>query len=289
MRFIATPLDLSRLPAPTVVTNLDYEAIRAARLADLKKRLAAVGIDYDAETIESDTGPILQEVDAFREMLDLQRINEAAKAVMLPYAEGADLAVIGALFGVEKLAGESDVAYRYRIALAPEAYASAGSAGAYVFHALSVSADIVDVGVTSPSIGVAKVVILPRDGLSVAAVDAIRTEVNTRLQSDEIRPLTDVVVVRVAEIVDYAVTAHLVVPAGPDPSLVAAITRAALQTLAADCYRVGRSIDASEILGAAWGANVRRVSVTPAAGLALTSDQAPRCTSIVVTTEVVNG
>jgi phage-related baseplate assembly protein len=289
MRFVPAAIDLSRLAAPTVIKTIDFEAIRAARVADLAKRLTAAGVDYDATTLESDPGTMLQEVDAYREMLDLQRINEAARAVMLPYAEGPDLDVIGSRFAVQRLAGEQDSAYRYRIALAPEAYASAGSAGAYAYHARSVSAEIVDVGVTSPSVGVAKVVILPRDGLSAATVDALRVAVNMRLQSDEIRPLTDVVVVRVAEIVDYAISAHLVVPAGPDPSLIAASARAALQTLAADCYRVGRSIDASEILGAAWGANVRRVSVTPTAGLTVTSDQAPRCTSIVVTTEVVNG
>lgn len=288
-RFISETLDLSRLAAPSVITDLDYEAIVTERLADLKRRLNAIGIDWNVDGLETDPGVALQETDAFRELLDLQRINEAARAVMLPYAEGADLDVIGARFGVERIPGELDEPYRYRIALAPEAYASAGSAGAYAYHALSVSTDIVDVGVTCPAVGVAQVVILPRAGLSPSAVSTLRASVNARLQSDEIRPLTDVVVVLAAEIVEYTMTAHLVVPKGPDPSLVAASSREALLSLASSTYLVGRSIDASEISGAAWSANARRVTVTPSAGLAVTNKQAPRCTSVTVTTEVGDG
>lgn len=280
-RFVADTLDLSRLPSPTVIKSLDYEVILSERLADFKRRWP----EWDQGSLETDPAVILQEADAFRELLDKQRINEAARAVMLPFAEKSDLDVIGSLFGVERMIGEEDTPYRRRIALAPEAYASAGSAGGYAFHALSVSTTIVDVGVTSPSPGVAEVVILCADGTDPEVVAALVSAVNARLQSDDIRPLTDHVVVMAADVVPYAITAHLVVPPGPDPSVVAAAARTSLLQLAGATYRVGRSIDASEISGAAWSSNARRVDASPA-GVVVTRRQAPRCSSVTVTTEV---
>lgn len=275
-RFVADTLDLSRLPAPTVIKSIDYESILAERLAKLKVELP----DWDADTVEADPALVVQEIDAFREVLDKQRINEAAKAVMLPYAEKSDLDVIGSLFGVERLADEEDEPYRRRIGLAPEAYASAGSAGAYEFHARSVSTRIVDVGVTCPRPGVAQVVLLFGADTSAADAAALVTAVNARLQSDEIRPLTDQVVVLVAEIVPFAVNVRISVPPGPDPSVIEAAAAKSLAALASGAYRVGRSVDASEISGAAWSSNARKVEVLSGA-VSVTEKQAPLCTSIV--------
>lgn len=281
-RFVADTLDLSRLPSPTVIRDLDYETIRSDRLADFKRRWPA----WDQGVLETDPAVILQETDAYRELLDKQRINEAAKAVMLPYAEEGDLDVIGSLFGVERLSGEEDDPYRYRIALAPEAYASAGSAGAYEFHARAVSASIVDVGVSCPRTGVAQVVLLFAVGTSPDDVAALASAVNARLQSDEIRPLTDQVVVLVAEIVPFAVDVRVTIPSGPDPSVVEAAARTSLLTLASSAYRVARSVDASEVSGAAWSSNARKVDVL-SGGVSVTETQAPLCTGVVVTAVVV--
>ena len=43
------------------------------------------------------------EENAYREVIWRQRVNNAAKAVTLAYAEGSDLDVIGANFNVERL------------------------------------------------------------------------------------------------------------------------------------------------------------------------------------------
>jgi len=48
--------------------------------------------------VESDPAYKILEVAAYREMLLRARINSAAKAVMLPYATGSDLDVLGSLF-----------------------------------------------------------------------------------------------------------------------------------------------------------------------------------------------
>ncbi|MBP0016080.1 MAG: baseplate J/gp47 family protein [Cyanobacteria bacterium SBLK] len=47
---------------------------------------------------------------------------------------------------------ETDDNLRKRIILAPESFSNAGSAGAYRFHALSASQDIIDVGVRGASL-----------------------------------------------------------------------------------------------------------------------------------------
>ena len=140
-------IDLSRLAAPDVVEALDFEAILAEMLADLRGRDSA----FTALT-EADPAYKILEVAAYRELLIRQRINEAARSVMLAYAAGADLDQIAANFGVARLlirpaddrtipptpaVYETDEELRNRVTLSLEGYTAAGSRGSYVYHALS--------------------------------------------------------------------------------------------------------------------------------------------------------
>lgn len=280
-RFVSASLDLSRLPAPAVVKDIDYEAILAERIASLAAKLRLAGIEWDVGDLETDPLKILEEVDAFRETLDLGAINDAAKAVLLPYAEGADLDVIGVLFGVERLPAELDPRYRRRIALAPEAYSTAGSKGAYEYHALSLTTGVLDVAATSPAAGVARVVVLTDEAPGTPASDAVVSAVRARLLDDTIRPLTDHVVVQAAAPAAFAIAVRITLPAGPDPTVVAALARKALATFAADCRRVGRGVDPSEVSGAAWSPSVRRVeTMSPVVGVPADPTRAPLCTGI---------
>ena len=93
-----TVVDLSQLPAPTVVEQIDYETILAEMLADLVARMP----EFTA-LVESDPAYKILEVAAFRETLIRQRTNEACKAVMLAYAAGSDLDQLGANFNVARL------------------------------------------------------------------------------------------------------------------------------------------------------------------------------------------
>lgn len=95
-----TALDLSQLPPPEVVEGLSFETILAEMTADLKARDPA----FDA-LVESDPAMKILEVAAYRELLLRQRVNDAARGVMLAYAAGADLDHLGALFGVKRLTG----------------------------------------------------------------------------------------------------------------------------------------------------------------------------------------
>ena len=220
-----TQIDLSTLPAPDVIEELSFETIFAAMLADLQARDPV----FDA-LLESDPAYKILEVAAYRELLLRQRVNDAARAVMLAYATGADLDQLGALLGVLRLVIdegdaeavppvpqvlESDTEFRRRIQLSLEGFSVAGPRGAYIFHGLSADANVLDISATSPDPGEVLITVLSRVG-NGAASGPLLAAVNAALNDDAVRPLTDQVTVQSASIVNYNVHAHLYVYPGPD-------------------------------------------------------------------------
>src|SRR5690348_11138686 len=101
-------VNLSQLPAPAVVEALDFPALKAAYLATLQSLLADIGITWDMTQVEADPGSAMAEATGYREMIVRGRINDAARAVMLAYANGTDLDNLAAFYKVLRLAGESD-------------------------------------------------------------------------------------------------------------------------------------------------------------------------------------
>ena len=97
---------------------------------------------------------------------------------------------------------ESDDSLRDRIHEAPESYSVAGSEGAYVFHAKSVSPTITDVAVNSPTPGSVDVYVLTQ---SVLPGTEILNAVDSHLNKKTIRPLTDQVRVLAPTVEEYTV------------------------------------------------------------------------------------
>src|SRR5438445_485309 len=95
---VSSSLDLSLLPAPTIVEQIDFETIRSAMIADLQARLPS----FDT-VLESDPVVKLIEVAAYRELLLRQQFNDRARGLMLAYATGPDLDQLAALVGVARL------------------------------------------------------------------------------------------------------------------------------------------------------------------------------------------
>ena len=272
-------IDLSRLPPPAVVEALDYEAIRQAMLDDFRTRWP----EYDAGVLESDPVVKLLEVAAYREMLLRARVNDAARAVMLASAKGSDLDHLGALYGVERKlldAGdpeavppvaptwEPDEEYRRRVQLAVEAFSTCGPEGAYLFHALSAHPDIVDAGVArmieSTADGMRRVIVqvtvLVRDGDSMPAAEVLDA-VRTHLDRDDVRPLTDEVVVTPPKIVRYDIITRLRLARGPDPEVVRERASAQVTAYAAQRRRIGKDVHISGIIAAAQVEGVEAVEV----------------------------
>lgn len=294
-----TAIDLSQLAPPDVVEALDYEAVLAALVADFKTRWQ----DYDAD-LESDPVVKVLEVAAYRELLLRARVNDAARAVLLATAQGADIDHIGALFGVARLlvtaadqdayppvaaVYESDANFRARIQLSLEGLTVAGSSGAYEFHARSADATVKDVDVFAPEpagdyTGDVTITVLSTAG-DGAPDGALLTAVETALNDETVRPLTDRLLVQgPGTIHTYAVTATLTFYAGPSVAEVLAAAQAAIEAYVDAHHSLGHDIALSGILAALHQPGVQNVDLTaPAADLVVAHDEVAYCTGITLT------
>ncbi len=288
-----TAINLALVAPPEVIEPLDFEQILTAMLADLIERAP----ELDAQ-IESEPFVKLLEVCAYRELQLRARINDAARAVMLPYSSGTDLDNLGALFGVTRLqispanpdavppvaaVYEGDSEFRYRIQLSLEGLSTAGPEGAYIFHALSASGQVMDASATSPSPGQVLVTVLSREGSGTASPELLST-VLARLSDESVRPLTDYVQVQGASVVPYEVTATLHFYAGPDREVIMANARAALEAYTEGQHRLGLDVTLSGLYAALHQPGVQRVDLAePTANLVVDRQSASYCTAINLT------
>lgn len=288
-----TQVDLSQLAPPTVVEALDFETIKAEMLADLVAREPRF-----SALVESDPAFKVIEVAAYRELQVRQRVNDAARAVMVAYAVGADLDQVGANYGVPRLlitpaddttvpptaaVYETDADFRARIPLSLEGYTSAGSEGAYIYHALSASGDVRDAAAVSDTPGEVTVYVLSRAGNGAASLDLVAV-VEAALNAEQVRPMTDEVTVMSASVVNYTIEAELTIYPGPDAAIVLASAQAAAAAYAEAQHRLGYDITVSGVYAALHQPGVQNVALTaPAADIAISDGEAPYCTAIAVT------
>lgn len=294
-RFESTNLDLSRLPAPEVVKGVDFETILSERLARFKELWPA----FDMGGIETDPAVILQQVDAYREVLDLAAINDAARSVLLAFATGSNLDNLAAFYGVirlviqpaDPLAGtpavmESDSDLRRRVQLAPEALPYAGmTGGGYRSLALKTAPSLKDASPVKRSAGRVDVVLLGRDGDGSVPSDVVNS-VYRVFQDDEATQLTDIVSVRSAEIVPYAVNMKLRIRPGPDPSLVKASAATAITAYTLGRHRVGLPVYGQMIEAVASIGGVELADAVDFVDIKPALDQAAFCTGITITHEI---
>lgn len=285
-------IDLSQLPPPAVVEVLSYEQILAEAKSELIAKDPALA---PVLALESEPLTKLLQVFAYRELLLRQRINEAARKVMLAHAAGSDLDHLGANYGVPRLlldegdalaippvapTYEPDDDYRRRIQLAPEAYTTAGSEASYLFHGLSASGQVADVSAQSPLPGVVAVHVLARAGDGVPDAGLLAT-VEAALSAEKVRPLTDLVSVNPAEIVPFSVAATLYLFDGPSEDVVLSAVNQALAAYLASSRALGRDITLSGLYRVLHQEGVQRVALTsPAADVVITPQQAGHCSAV---------
>lgn len=283
-------VDLSQLPAPTLIETLDYETI----LQEQKTELIALDPSMaDVLKLESEPALKILQTTALREFRVRQRVNEAAKATMLAFALKSDLDQRGANMSVKRLlisAGDPDAVppvdpvyeededYRRRIQLAWEGYTTAGSKGSYTFHALSAHADVQDASATRPVAGDVLVAVLSRTGDGTAPQPLLNT-VETALSAETIRPLNDTVIVQSANIINYSVNATLYFLTGAGRTVAMQQAQASLAKYKAAQHRLGLDITLSGIYGALHQPGVQRVELTsPAADITVDQQSAAYCT-----------
>lgn len=240
---------------------------------------------------------LLQE-NAYREVLLRQRVNDAAKAVMLAHATGEDLDQLGANFNTPRLViapadestipptpavMEADEDYRLRLQDAFEGMSTAGSAGSYRFHARSADGRVADVTAISPSPANVTVTVLSRDGDGSASAELLQV-VSVALNDEDVRPVADRVIVQSAKIAPYGIEAVLYLYPGPEVAPILTAAKQRLQNYVLTMRRLGRSIRRSGIIAALTVEGVERVDVAkPATDIVLDKTQAGYCTGVNIT------
>ncbi|MES9873157.1 MAG: baseplate J/gp47 family protein [Candidatus Sedimenticola sp. 6PFRAG7] len=285
-------IDLSRLPAPDVVEQLDFEDLLQRIKADFSERtpkLAAV-LDLESEPLVK-----LIESAAYTALHLRQRVNDAARSVMLAYALGTDLDNLAALFGVERLlidegdadanppipaTYEDDERLRRRIQLSLEGHTTAGPVGSYLFWGLSADSKARDIGVASPEPGQVLITVLSTEG-DGKPDQALLDAVSATLNHEDVRPLTDQVQVQAAEVIDYTLRADLTFYAGPDSAVVLQAAEQAVRDYINEHHRLGHDITRSGLYAALHQAGVQNVVInSPAEDIEVAPHQAAHCNAL---------
>ena len=293
-------IDLSQLPPPVVVEPLDFETLFNER----KEAFIALYPEDEQDVIrrtlslESEPITLLLEENCYRELLLRQRVNEAARAVMVAYSVGSDLDQLAANFNVERLTitpeddsvvppvpavMESDADLRVRTPQAFEGLSVAGPTAAYEFFGLSADGRVADVSAVSPTPACVTVSVLSREGDGTASQELIDI-VASALNGEEVRPVADRVTVQAAEIVPYEIDAMLYIYPGPESEPIRQASEQKLQAYIADQRRLGRDIRLSAIYAALHVEGVQRVELAqPVADMVLDDTQASNCTGYTIT------
>ena len=292
-------IDLSQLPPPVVVEPLDFETLFAQRKAAFIAMYPEDEQEEIARTLELESEPItmLLEENCYRELLLRQRVNEAARAVMLAYSTDSDLDQLAANFDVDRLVVtpeddsvvppipadmESDADLRTRTQQAFEGLSVAGPTAAYEFWGRSADGRVADISAVSPTPACVTISVLSREGDGTASDDLLSV-VAAALNDEEVRPVADRVTVQSAEIVPYQIDATLYIYPGPEAEPVRLASEQQLQAYIAAQNRLGRDIRLSAIYAALHVEGVQRVELAqPPADIVLSDYQASHCTQYTI-------
>jgi len=257
-----TALDLSVLPTPEIIETVDYEVIVTAMRNDLVARFPAIAGVID---LESEPARKLIEVFAYREMLLRARANDAARANLLAYANGADLDHLAAWYDVTRLANEADAQLRTRIILAIRGRSTGGTEPRYRSVALSASIRVADAVVWRDGLTpVVRCAIYATDnnGVPDAGLLAAVTE---HLTAPDVRMVNDTIVVSAAVQKVQNITAQLTLLPTTSESILADIEAALRADWLAE-RRLGFDMTLSWITSRLMRAGIYKAAITvPAA------------------------
>ncbi|NWD44447.1 baseplate assembly protein [Pseudomonas yamanorum] len=293
-------IDLSQLPPPQIVEQIDFELILAERKAYMislwpaeEQADIAARLDMESEPLAK----LLQE-NAYRETIWRQRVNEASLANLLATARGTDLEQLAANFNVKKLViqegkpsavppvprlMESDDSLRERAQMAWEGLSTAGPRNSYIFHARAADGRVADATAESPSPAVAVVTVQSLLGDGTASADLLAL-VNTYLSDEDRRPVADRLLVQGAEILNYQVKAQLfLLSSGPESEPILAAAEQRLLAYVHQRRRLGMEVSESALHAALHVEGVRKVELEGWVDIVATKAQAPFCTKVTVT------
>jgi phage-related baseplate assembly protein len=183
---------------------------------------------------------------------------------------------------------ETDEQLRDRIKLAPSAFSNAGSYKAYEFWTKSTSPLIIDVAVTNPIPGTVEIFPLMAN-LATTPIEILEA-VETVLNSDRIRPLTDTVVATSPTAVDTAITVGLILYDGAVQGDILPVVITNLEAFRDGRRKLlGQDIVIDQIKALCMIDGVYKANVTvPATDLVISETQFANITSINVTVTGTN-
>lgn len=293
-------IDLSLLPAPSVVEPLDYEQIFAERKAYAVSLWPANQQAEVASTLELESEPLtkLLQENAYRETIWRQRVNEAALATMLASAKGADLDQVAANYNVQRLVVtpgdpsavppvaevlEDDDSLRERAQMAWEGLSTAGPRNSYIFHARAADGRVGDASAVSPSPAVVVVTVQAAQGNGSAPADLLAI-VDAYLNDADRRPVADRLTVQSAQVLEYRVDATLYLATiGPESEPILDAARARLTAYVHQRRRLGMEVSESAVHAALHVEGVSKVTLSNWSDIAATPTQAPYCVGITLT------
>lgn len=318
---VFTAVDLARLPPPEAVQQIDFELIYSSMIADLValgidfdafvESDPAIAIlqlcayrEMRLRAEQNDSARAVMPALATGANLDQIAVRYfVQRLIITPATQPGEHAVM-----------ESDDDFRRRMLLAFEGFSTAGPEGAYIFHALSASPLVADASASSPTPddirqivldvlnvpgmdpglvadmtaaldaaawpGDVRVSVLARDGDGTPS-EAVLDAVADKLNSTDVRPLTDNPTVLAAEILPYAVDMVVYTLAGPGAQVVIDTALERVTAYVASIRRLGRDVTRTGLIAAAHVDGVHSVVLaSPAADVLCDRNQAAHCTAI---------
>jgi len=276
------PPELASLPPPQVINEIDFEA----RLVDFKAILQTAfddaGIAYNVSALETDPAIILVEVAAYQDILIRQRVNEAIRANLLPFAKGADLDILSQFYDVTRLFQESDALLRKRVVLAIQGRSTGGTVERYKSIALAADARVADVAVytidKNPTVHVA---IFASDNNGIADAPLLAA-VDGSIQAPDKRMVNDIIVVASAAQFSIDVSANITLLPQADALLIADL-QSNLQNAWANELGLGRDVTRSWLIAQLQCVGVQKVELSaPLSDVEIPFNQAATLGSVVL-------
>ena len=283
-------VDLSSLPFPNVLEQLDFEAELLACKQELISRDPEL-----ANALEFESEPLVKllQTFAYRFLLKGGHINAKAKALMLAYATKADLDHLAANRGVFRktiiaaqpnaipaieAVMELDEDLRRRVHLQPESMA-AGSIGAYQFWGLSAHGHVKDISVETPEEG--HVNIWVQSHIDAIAPQSLLNIIDVTLDPETRRPFTDQVHVKAATVEEWQLNATLVLFPGPDSAVVKAAAEADANLYIEKISSLGYDVTRSGLFRSLHQGGVQNVILNnPPADIVLPKSRYYKCIAI---------
>ena len=290
-------IDLSQLPPPQIVEQIDFEQILAERKAYMISLWSADEQAQIAARLEIESEPLtkLLQENPYRETVWRQRVNEASLANLLATARGTDLEQLAGNFNVNRLViqqgkanavppiptlMESDDSLRERAQMAWEGLSTAGPRNSYIFHARAADGRVADATAESPSPAVAVVTVQSLLGDGTAPPELLAV-VNAYLSDDDRRPVADRLTVQGAQILNYQVKAKLyLLSNGPESEPILAAAQQRLLAYVHQRRRLGMEVSESALHAALHVEGVRKVELEGWVDIVATKAQAPYCTGV---------